>query len=84
MRINRMQYIVEYFGKEIPRKLSTMDLNLVYVSKKQKYAVVYYDVAKGEKELLRQLQGIRGFKSVKESLFYDENVNIWVFQDSFF
>lgn len=79
MRINRMQYIVEYFGKDVPKKLATMDLNLVYVSKKQKYAIVYCDVSKGEKELLKQLQNIKGFKSVKESLFYDENVNIWVF-----
>jgi len=53
-----------------------MDLNLVYVSKKQKYAIVYCDVSKVEKELLKQLQNVKGFKSVKESLFYDENVNI--------
>ncbi|CCV63825.1 conserved hypothetical protein (UPF0298) [Alteracholeplasma palmae J233] len=71
-----MQYIIDFFGKDVPKKLSTMDIHLVYVSKRQKYAVIYCDTAKGEKELLKNLKNIKGFKGIRESLYFDETVNI--------
>ena len=42
-------YIVDFKGKEVPKRLSKMDVNLTYISKKFNYAIVYLDEAKGEK-----------------------------------
>lgn len=76
MQVKRMAYIVDFFGKEVPKRLNEMDINLVYVSRRANYAVIYCDVAKTEQALTKNLQQVKGFKSIKPSLFYDENVNI--------
>lgn len=76
MQIERQAYIVDFVGKEVPKKLERMDINLVYVSKKANYAIVYFDRAKGEKLLLTQLQGVKGFIGVKPSLLFNEEANI--------
>ena len=76
MEIKRCAYIVDFKGKEIPKRLNKMDVNLAYVSKKFNYAVVYLDEAKGEKLLINHLKNVKGFMRVYPSLFYDENANI--------
>ncbi len=76
MLVDRMAYIINFHGKEVPKKLSTMDVNLVYVSKKANYAVVYIDKSRGEKMLSQTLSGTKGFQGIVPSLFFDENVNI--------
>lgn len=76
MQIERMAYIVDFTGKEVPKKLERMDVNVAYVSKKANYAIVYFDKTKGEKLLLSQLQGVKGFIGVHASLFFNEEANI--------
>mgnify|MGYP000925107686 CR=1 FL=1 len=76
MQVKRMAYIVDYFGKEVPKKLAEMDIHLVYISKRANYAVVYCDQNKGEQALKKSLSNIKGFKHISPSLFFDENVNI--------
>ena len=76
MQIERQAYIVDFVGKEAPKKLEKMDINLVYVSRKANYAIVYFDRAKGEKLLLTQLQGVKGFIGVQPSLLFNEEANI--------
>ena len=71
-----MAYIINFFGKEVPKKLETMDVNVYYISKKQNYAIVYADQNRGLNQLTSQLKSIRGFKNISESLSYDSNVNI--------
>jgi len=76
MLVERMAYIINFQGKEVPKKLNSMDVNLVYVSKKANYAVVYVDKSRGEKMLVQNLLNTKGFQGVIPSLFFDENVNI--------
>ncbi len=76
MEVKRCAYIVDYKGKEVPKRLSKMDVNLAYISKKFSYAVVYLDEAKGEKLLTNHLKNVKGFIGVQPSLFFDQNVNI--------
>lgn len=76
MEIKRCAYIVDFKGKEVPKKLNKMDVNVAYISKKFNYAVVYLDEQKGEKLLINHLKRVRGFIRVYPSLFYDENTNI--------
>lgn len=76
MQIERQAYIVDFVGKEVPKRLEKMDINLVYVSKKANYAIVYFDRAKGEKLLLNQLQNVKGFIGVHPSLIFNEEANI--------
>ncbi len=76
MQIERTAYIVDFFGKEVPKRLERMDINVVYVSKKANYAIVYFDKVKGEKLLTNQLHNVKGFIAVYPSLFYNETANI--------
>ena len=76
MQVERIAYIVDFVGKEVPKKLEKMDVNLIYVSKKANYAIVYYDKSKGEKHLVNQLNNIKGFVSCHPSLFFNEQTNI--------
>lgn len=76
MQIERVAYIVDFRGKEVPKKLEKMDIHVAYISKKANYAVVYFDKVKGEKALLSQLQNIKGFIGVYPSLFFNEEANI--------
>lgn len=76
MEIKRCAFIVDFKGKEVPKRLSKMDVNLTYISKKFNYAIVYLDEAKGEKLLINHLKNVKGFIGVTPSLFYDENANI--------
>lgn len=76
MQIERMAYIIDFHGKEVPKRLLHMDVNLAYVSKRANYAIVYCDTARGEKSLVQQLQKVKGFIRVKPSLFYEETKNI--------
>lgn len=76
MEVKRCAYIVDFKGKEVPKRLSKMDVNLAYVSKKFSYAVVYLDENKGEKLLTNHLKNVKGFIGVQPSLFFDQNANI--------
>lgn len=81
MEIKRCAYIVDFKGKEVPKKLSKLDVNLAYVSKKSNYAVVYLDENKGEKMLLSQLHNVKGFVALYPSLFFHIESNIEVQTD---
>jgi uncharacterized protein YlbG (UPF0298 family) len=76
MEVKRCAYIVDFKGKEVPKRLSKMDVNLAYISKKFNYAVIYLDEAKGEKLLTNHLKNVKGFIGVQASLFFDQNANI--------
>jgi len=76
MEIKRCAYIVDFKGKEVPKRLNKMDVNLTYISKKFNYAVVYLDEAKGEKLLTNHLRNVKGFIGVYPSLFFDQNTNL--------
>ncbi|WP_162146948.1 DUF2129 domain-containing protein [Acholeplasma granularum] len=76
MEIQRVAYIVDFKGKEVPKKLSKMDVNLAYVSKKGNYAVVYFDKNKGEKMLTSHLKNVKGFIRIYPSLTFNEEANI--------
>lgn len=76
MQIERMAYIVDYYGKEVPKRLKKMDINLAYISKRFNYAVVYFDKDKGESLLISQLKKVRGFNRVYSSLYFNEEANI--------
>ena len=76
MDIKRCAFIVDYKGKEVPKKLSRLDVNVAYVSKKFNYAVVYLDENKGEQLLVNHLKRVKGFISVYPSLIFSEHANI--------
>lgn len=76
MEIKRCVFIVDFKGKEVFKRLSKMDVNLIYIFKKFNYVIVYFDEVKGEKFLVNYLKNVKGFMGVIFLLFYDENVNI--------
>lgn len=76
MEIKRSAFIVDFKGKEVPKRLNKMDVNLTYISKRFNYAVVYLDESKGEKLLVNHLKHVKGFVGVYPSLFFDQNANI--------
>lgn len=73
---SRKPYIVNYFHNNIVKKLNTMEVNVVYVSKRFKYAVVYIDSDKGDNYLKNQLKKTKGLINVTPSLIFDETLNI--------
>lgn len=74
MYANRMAYVVIYFGKQVPNVLSTMPVDVSYISKKQNYAIFYGDRAQ-ENQYKNKLKDVKGFKFFGISLLYDENLN---------
>lgn len=74
MKLNRGSYVVFYQGKHVLRKLETLNVNLIYVSKKQHYAVLYMD-NDNENEVKRELKKVKGFRGFNKSLNFDENYN---------
>ena len=74
MYANRMQYIIFFQGKHVPEKLKSLPVDVIYVSEKQGYAVMYGDKSI-EATLKKQLKDVKGFKFVGPSQLYDENLN---------
>ena len=72
--VNRVGLIVHYQGKRVLDRLTELDVDVYYTSKKQHYAVFYVD-ANREKDIKKQLQNCKGFKHVSETLLYDETLN---------
>lgn len=74
MNLERASYVVFYQGKHVVRKLETMPIHLVYVSKKQHYAVFYID-QKEENKMKKELKNVKGFRAFVKSLAFDESLN---------
>lgn len=76
MEVSRKPFIVNYFKNNVLKKLRNLDGNLVYVSRRFKYAIIYLDADKGEAYLKKELNKTRGLINISPSLIYDENLNI--------
>ncbi len=74
--ILRESFIIDYRNKAVLNKLKKMDVNIVYVSKRFNYCVVYLDNNKGSNYLLQNLRKIRGFVRFHPTLFNHEEANI--------
>jgi len=72
--VNRRGFIVHYQGKKVIEALEALDASIYYTSKKQHYTVFYVD-ANREKEIRKQLNQVKGFKHLSETLLYDESYN---------
>lgn len=75
MKLNRQSYVVFYQGKHVVRKLETLPINLVYVSRKRNYAVFYTD-KNLEASIKKTLKNVKGFRNFSPSLAFNENLNV--------
>ncbi len=74
MLVDRMSYVVFFKGKKILHKLNQLPVEVVYVSKKQRYAVFYTD-KENEESIRKTLKKVSGYKGFSQSQTFDENLN---------
>lgn len=75
MKLNRQSYVIFYQGKHVVRKLETLAVNIVYVSRRQSYAVFYTDKDQ-EQAIKKQLRKTKGFRNLSPSPAFNEELNI--------
>ncbi len=74
MLVNRMSYVVFFKGNQVVNKLAELPVNVTYVSKKKRFAIIYTDKA-NEESIKKALKNIKGFKGFTPSQTFDENLN---------
>lgn len=74
MLVNRMSYVVFFKGKHVINKLNELPLDVVYISKKKRFAVIYTDKS-NENQIRKTLKKTKGFKGFTQSQTFDESYN---------
>lgn len=74
MLVDRMSYVIFFKGNQVIDKLADLPLDVTYVSKKKRFAIVYADKA-SEEQIKKALKNIKGFKGFTPSQTFDENLN---------
>lgn len=74
MLANRMQFIVFFHGKQVLEKLSSLPVDISYISEKQGYVIIYADKDQ-EQTLKKQLKSVKGYKHFGPSHLFDEGLN---------
>ena len=74
MYTNRVAYVAIYHGKHVINKLKNLPCDVSYISKKQHYAVVYFDKS-NEEMIKKQVKGVKGLKHFGPSQTYDQELN---------
>lgn len=74
MLVDRMSYVVFFKGNRVISKLNELPLDVAYISKKKRFAVIYTNKA-NENEIRNALKKVRGYKGFTISQTFDEDLN---------
>ena len=72
--VDRMRYIVYYYGKDVVKRLNIMPVNIAFISKRNNY-VVFYGDQESEKYYFNQMKNVKGFKKLETSPIYNVDAN---------
>ncbi len=74
MLVDRMSYVIFFKGNRVIDKLNNLPLDVAYISKKKRFAVIYTDRA-NEDSIKKALKNVKGYKGFTLSQTFDENLN---------